>query len=676
MGRVGYGFGSVSRLLNAASASSKATIMPGENWTGTAGSGFASTPVDPARTTAKPVLRLITPPKQRFSSNLTVGVRAAANNAGTLFDTDGLSFVRVHYEGNVVDIAAPSVRNLVDANGLTRCYWGWWCELEYTGNGSADVYFEAVPTDTSMQNRVIGPYTFHPNDDEWELDFTVNPDLPLSATNYHDINPAINAMKQQGASGALRVRIEKAGDYALTDRNWNRGATAEWLVIEATVPGVRFSQSLRADGTLNFFRPRFEPVCFRRCEFDFAGSSEYYFEPGWARNNWFDGCVLTNSNGRNDAPLKVPRNTLAWILRGRHWITECSFSNLANCATGQHLVRGCEFTQCWSDLANGTYAFVGNTVQDFDGSYYRDGMAALSVEYAGPAGTATIAANGIGPKTFTLREDGSSIGTFVTGTNKAAFLADTNYTVQNLADWINAQPGWSATVLDNRFAAFALCLDSGSPQAAFGQQDVKSAALVLHTKFDIHADIYQLSGNSAIENLIIAENRMWDIDAQNIFLTAPGGFSDVMIVNNAFENFLSSGAQSQFSSAHSHVIIAHNSMASQTITMRSDSTFNPDGYCLIANNISQELRWGGAADPDPIVADNHVHAGSSPPAGASGTSIGGDFGSLYVDADNGDFSPSGDLLINGKGPVLRGDLNCAKRSTYGAVGAVGKSIFG
>ncbi len=517
MPRSGFGFGGTARLSNPASIPAAVTITPSASWDGSAGSGFGSVPSDPARVTAKPIMRLITPPRQRFSDTITIGVRAAANNQGSLFDSDGLDYVRVHYEGNTVDIIAPGIRTFANAAGQNACYWGWWCDLEYTGDGNAEVYFEAVPIDPSMQSRVIGPYRYHPNVLEWDYDYTVNPDLPLAGNNFHSVNPAINALKLRGATGAARIRIEKSGDYAFTDRNWNRGSGAEWLVIEGTVPGVRFSQALNADGTPTYFRPRFEPVCFRTCEFDFATSSEYYFEPGWDHGNWFDRCSLTNSNGRNDTPLKKPRNGLAWIFRGRHWVTECTFSSLWNAVTGQHLVRGCTFTQCWSDLANGTYAFIGNTVEDFDGGFYRDGMEALTVSYSGPAASATIAASGIGPKTFTLAEDGSSIGSFTVQTTKSAFIADTNYTVQNVADWINAQPNWSARVLSNDFAAFALCLDGTTPQAAFGPQDVKTAPLTLHAKFDIHADIYQLSGNARAENIVIAENQAWAVDAQNIF---------------------------------------------------------------------------------------------------------------------------------------------------------------
>ena len=61
-------------------------LEPSAGWNGTAATGFGgaygAVPTDPTRTTAKPALRLLVPPGQRFTDTLVVGVAAAANNAG------------------------------------------------------------------------------------------------------------------------------------------------------------------------------------------------------------------------------------------------------------------------------------------------------------------------------------------------------------------------------------------------------------------------------------------------------------------------------------------------------------------------------------------------------------------------------------------------------------------
>ncbi|MDP2130302.1 MAG: hypothetical protein U0975_08815 [Erythrobacter sp.] len=68
-------------------------IAPAGAWTGTAASGFTTIPTEPVRTTAKPALRLITPPSQWFTDTLDVGVMAAANDGGSLFNTLGIADV-------------------------------------------------------------------------------------------------------------------------------------------------------------------------------------------------------------------------------------------------------------------------------------------------------------------------------------------------------------------------------------------------------------------------------------------------------------------------------------------------------------------------------------------------------------------------------------------------------
>ena len=86
--RVGYG---MKQRRRRSIKAAPLLIAPSAGWNGTAGSGFSTVPADPARTTAKPVLRLIVPPFQWYTNELVVGVYAAANNGGSLFDNMGRS---------------------------------------------------------------------------------------------------------------------------------------------------------------------------------------------------------------------------------------------------------------------------------------------------------------------------------------------------------------------------------------------------------------------------------------------------------------------------------------------------------------------------------------------------------------------------------------------------------
>ncbi|MEP3052420.1 MAG: hypothetical protein ABJP48_06695 [Erythrobacter sp.] len=681
MARSGYGFGGISRLPQSSLTQELTVIAPGSTWDGAAGSGFTDIPQDPVRVTAKPILRMITVPRQRFGSRQLVGVRAAANNGGSLFDSEGLSHVRVYYEGNTIDIPSPSLQIIREADGLSRCYWGWWCELEYSGDGASEVYFEAVPLDVSIQNRVIGPFRFFPNSADWDFDISVDSQASeVVGQSYQNLNTAVAWLKSQGATGQCRVKILTAGDVNFTNRNWNRGAGAGWLVVEAMVPGVRFIQARNTNGLTTFFRPKCEPICYRNCEFDFAGSSEYLFEAsyngGAGIENWFDGCTFTNSNGREDLVRGRPRNIIFTTFRGSHWFTAGSYSNLWNCAVQHQLVRGCQFTSCWSDLANGTSAFIGNTVQDFDGRHFREGIAALRVSYDGPDASATIRASGATTKTITLQQNSTDIGIFIVRDTNTAFLEDTNYSIQHVADWINSFPDWSATLLDNSLAAFSLSTETGSPQTGFSAQDVKTAPIDLWARFDIHADVYQVGDNASPENIAICENQLWDINAQTFFLSGVS-HKDFLMVNNAVQNEIPVGDRSQFSGEHSHIVFAHNSLATQPMLLRSDNgqDYDPDPYCLISANSLTGLEWTGEVDADLIVDTNHIHSDEIAPEGSIGTTIGGDETSLYGNAANGDFAPSGQLLSQGTTAIILRDLNCARRSTFGAIGAIGKTLF-
>ena len=90
-------------------------LAPSPAWNGEAASGFAETPSDPPRTTAKPAARLLVPPGQYYKKKLNVGIAAAANDGGTLIG--GIDRVRFRYEGETVDVLEPSAFTCPDSNG-------------------------------------------------------------------------------------------------------------------------------------------------------------------------------------------------------------------------------------------------------------------------------------------------------------------------------------------------------------------------------------------------------------------------------------------------------------------------------------------------------------------------------------------------------------------------------
>lgn len=227
----------VEFILGSVEVPPAAEIVPSESWSGISGSGFTAqqpAPVDPQRLTAKPALRLATPPHQYFTERMPVYVSAAANDSGSLFDDLGLSHVRVHCEGNTIDIPSPSYRMVTDANGVERSYYGWHFDLVHpeaggtdgNGNGNMQIYFEAVPTDSTMQNRVIGPYRwtaarfddgqggFTPYDHRIEV-APSNPDPNATPKRFASVGAATTYCKNVNARNPLVTITESRNDYFL-----------------------------------------------------------------------------------------------------------------------------------------------------------------------------------------------------------------------------------------------------------------------------------------------------------------------------------------------------------------------------------------------------------------------------------------------------------------------------
>ena len=129
MVRRGIGFGGIYRYVADAQLSVNA-VLPSQQWDGTVGSGFATVPVDPERTSAKPAMRMLEPPNQYFTDEMVIGVSAMANNQGSMLENLGLSHVSVYFEGSLQHITAPSFRTFQDANGNAATYLGWWVTLK------------------------------------------------------------------------------------------------------------------------------------------------------------------------------------------------------------------------------------------------------------------------------------------------------------------------------------------------------------------------------------------------------------------------------------------------------------------------------------------------------------------------------------------------------------------
>lgn len=668
----GFGFGAhrTSRRLVALGRNNAPPVaVPSAAWNGNAGSGFGNVPVDPARVTAKPAMRLLTPPNQFFTEELVIGVYAGANAAGSMLRTMGLAKVLVHYEGATYTIDAPSLYLYEDANGQFRRLFGWWIALSHNGtNGNAHVYFEAVPKDTTMQHRVMGPYQFSPAATAHDYDLTVAATGPtVTGASYQSIPAALAYLKSVSAANP-RITVTQTGTYDLGIGAAPAYQGAGYCTIRATVP-ITIARGLPYNGT-SYLRTRYDGMKFTgsNITFDMAYLSQVYHD-GSERQNWFDGVNFINSLGRDSLWMGAGRPA-SWLALGAPYFTECEISGLSDVGKGAGLLRGCTLSNGYKDCVTGAKCIVGNVTSDWNSSFFSNDVPAFTVTYNGASAAATLqlsGSNDANNRVFTARVDGVTVGTFTVVNSLAGYNANTNFTVQNVVTWLNSLPGWSATVLDNTRRATA-CGLPGTKGFAFGQQNVKSTNLTVSTALDYHSDWYQ-QGDT--ENVVIADNLAYGVRAQILFI-AKNPAADFLVINNCFGGNGVAFGTSQLAQAHSHVVIVHNSWCDQALALRTDTgqNYNPDAYCLIANNVVAALSWTGPEDGDVAMKDNHIYGGETPPMGATGTTVGGDRTTLFTNALAGDFTPAGPLLTTLRSPVVGSAFRGKLRRTLSTAGAI------
>nr|WP_298925247.1 hypothetical protein [uncultured Erythrobacter sp.] len=678
------------------------SLTPSADWTGLAGSGFASVPVDSARTTAKPALRLITPPFQWFTDTIDVGVMAAANDGGTLRDTLGVDGVTFHYEGATATVDAPKWHSIETERG-TKIYYGWWVRLKKPIGivGHGHLYVEAAPRDATMQSRVIGPYTFSPQDTLHDIELPIAPSQPFVAgESYPALTGAINYCKANGFKNP-KLTITEAGTY-----NFGTGAgelyTNEgYVTVEASVPGVVIGRTAAASsGATNMLNDRSKirfkgsnlTLDFRYCLIleQSASNPTSVAE----LSHWFDGVNITTSDPEgvnsdfndNGAPRSV---LTARLINGQSWFTEAEVDGLHNAMIGAQLIRGCNAEYLGADVSNSAKCIVQSRFFDNDNTFWNDDRPAFDVQYTGSEPTATIARTGgvLGTSggVWFVNVNGT-VSTFNSG-RAAFFTGGDGRFFSDLVAWLNTLPDITATL---RIAPFDRVASSGSLAGlvgqGFGATDIKTAPLEVVSNCDIHADFYQHPAGGDLDNVLIAFNEVVDYAAQILFLSppnpAPRDERDVLIFGNIFEDKSALAAEniggSQWGRSNlplsaSHVVITHNSFVNQQLLIRNEGGgLNADSYCLLKNNSLPELDILGTSPVPNLTIDGlHLQVGGSAPVGATNVTIGGDETTLFADAANYDFAPAGELLANPVTAALPVDRHRKVLAANGQNGALG-----
>lgn len=666
-------------------------LSPSASWDGTAGSGFASIPVDPERTSAKSAARLLMPDHQFFTDRLEVGVMALANNSGTLIG--GVTAVIFRFEGGSTSVASPSYRTRTRYDGSTYQCLGYWCELVKPAgtSGHANLYIEVVPADASMQSRVLGPYQFSPQDTLYAHDLTVTPSQPrVAGVNHQTVGDALKYLAGQDSENArITVTETQTEDLNQTAQSGVAHNPQGRCLIRATAPVTFAGSQYRGDSGSNIaFKYRGVHFQGPNITFDMqhinniisSGNNEIVMER----------VRFTNSGGRGALWRGGPRFS-GQMVDGETFFLECYFHQVSSITKDAQLVLGCDSLETSDDWGNSVSCLYYNRIVDHDSNAaYLNELNSATIRYTGSEATGTIEITGQTnqPREFILRW-GANTATFNITDDEAGYnaasaggfdpvAAGSGYFISDLVDWVNAQTDWTATLLDDARKAAGVSL-SGEKVSAIPETDAKSAALTLITIFDIHADFYQqnFSGTAPVENRIVAFNTGREWVGQVFHVAGSAEARDLVIVGNAFQmKRLDDGyysylvANSNFTRhPFSHVCLVHNTIDAQELKLGTDTGFDPDSYVMIANNSLRAIKWSGPSDADVTIIDNAVDAGATVPSRATGTIVGGSPDTKFVDWANGNLAPASDGELAANLKPLRMPVPSAQPGTLAPVGA-------
>lgn len=674
-------------------------LSPAEAWTGTAASGFATIPTDPARTTAKPALRLIVPPFQHFTDTLAVGVIAAANDGGSLANNFGIASIAFHYEGNVVQVVEPSWATIPTERG-PRTYFGWWVRLRKppSKSGNAQLYVEATARNATFQKRVIGPFLFSPVNQKYDLAVAVSPSLPeVAGQRYQTILAAANHARSVGAHNPL-VTIVEGGLYEIPpsapapDRFDRTG----YLNITAAVPGVRIGKATpyTTDAAAILGNMRFKLHLFGpNLSIDY---NEVTYINGSGQSHWIDGITLTSSHpdGKDKMWRGMPTPNNNQLVGGTPYFTECDFIDVTTPCVNSALVRGCFGDDLSQDLVSDARCVVHNTFQNHENIFWNTDIPAFTVQYTGPEATATISRSqstqriytvtiGATSYTFDVGQSSEDYANYAPNGGYKGTSGVGGYWFADVVQWLNTLPGISASLLisPDRYAGTS-CL-AGQKGLPFTNLDIKTAPRSFVSLTDKHGDFYQHQAGE-IENVVVAFNRVTNVEAQLIFLgpypTPLAGQRDMFFFCNA----MSVAPPSQYhdpavvlsqwgarpDAVASHVCILHNTFANQGWRIEAVPGFLFDQHCMIKNNVMRGFSLNLGKPANLVIDGVHMHAGQPGGQGITNSHTGGNETNLFANFQTGDFAPAGDLLLRGFRPAVPFDLTGKSFPEFAAYGAV------
>jgi len=491
------------------------TLRPSASWTGVPSSGYAGLPpVDPPRTTAKPSLRMASAWGARISGStyrIYVDAECAGLASGTAF---GVAAVNGYLEGGsaAATFGQYSYAHPADATKTVtiQCYA---FDIDVAScvaahaNGGVDFYAEAIPRDTTMQKRVIGPFRFYPRSTQYSGQY----DVGVGQT-YSTRRQAIAAIVAANEEAPL-ILYHTTANYEAEDCSaYGAYAGQKGFITEKAAPGVTATISRAVfptgvDDNSMFWDPgpdgiEWGPgIVLDPRNWSFIKNHNQTLNDGLKHGHRLNGCQVINSEGTLDsyywngrprpsglwsAPGFIEDSTIKWLVGGMSGTFLCRNvavrGNLreaaANCYyQNKVFMNGWDAWTFWSPKVVMTLAYTGPGV----GRHWITGSQPTSA----PGAVFHLSVNGVETHTIQL----------------GFYPGDPNFSQSQLAATINAfGDGWvAAKVLDGPAASQQQGVDTGPNTSGLGTPTVVgSTPVTISAAYDFHQDYWHSINQTAV----------------------------------------------------------------------------------------------------------------------------------------------------------------------------------
>jgi len=677
------------------SAGRSPRIAPSASWNGTLGTGWSS-----GEPTASPV-RALTDPAQPEIAPFYPYHRCAFNTRTRLLfnveerDPTKPVNMRVHLEGNTVDVPADTFQRYVGDDGIERAAWLRAFDLDWANfsvNGKCRFWVEAIPSDTTMVSRIIGPFEMkRKTGNLWDATLTFGP-----GGTYADFAAAraaaVAAPYNTSSYEHIWLKPLASHNYDVVGRTvpviYNRWGKT---LIDGN-PGViwRVHSSEWRTTSQNFEVGLDGAIWGPSCAFDMRRMSSFIVPrstQGATQNQHFAGVRFYNDNGRNDMfgnGVVLAANSGSTALsnpdardrRNPGFVsnpasagmfadfTECTFEGACRPPTAglAQLARNCIIRGGSEDIFSPSNTdkmqwglCYNNVAIDCSPIDLRTTINAISIIYGGAAATATvtfIGSNNAAGTRIELRENGSLVYSVSVSTT----LGTGNYSVAEVVAWINANcAGWTATTLDNTRRA--------SYFSAKTAANAKGVAVVNSTWIDNHADGWQI-GLISGQNYVAKGNQFYRCGALQIFFlsiqsstkiwTDCAWYNNIVYFDPTDAEVIQGAVLSQWEGRFSNVRVDHNYNPGQAYYVRTQSgTTSFDDKCSINGNITDfmTLEAGTSLGTCDVKYNQAVKAGAG--AFPAGTNVANNLVSTTIAADPVPTKIKYDVLNNQRAVITR-----------------------